>query len=251
MSVYQYIEKKRGIGEKMLALLLDPDSYNEVRFEQLAEVLKRTMPSLVFVGGSLVTADTALFVERVKLLVDVPVVLFPGNVSQLAPSADAVLFISLISGRNPEFLIGQQVVAAPAIRRIGIEAISTGYMLIDGGRTTSVQYMSNSLPIPSDKVDIAVATALAGEILGMKLLYLEAGSGALNPVPHRVIASVVNEVSIPVIVGGGLNTSEKISAACNAGADIVVVGNALEKDIAMLEEFSRAVASCSRQQSVD
>lgn len=235
----------------MLALLLDPDSYSEVDFEKLRGILSRCMPSLVFVGGSLVAADTSQFVDRIRSMVTVPVVLFPGNVSQLTGSVDAVLLISLLSGRNPEFLIGQHVVAAPAIRRLGLEAVSTGYMLVDGGRITSVQYMSNSQPIPADKNDIAVATAVAGELLGMKLLYLEAGSGASTPVPASMIEAVRGAVSLPVIVGGGLNTASKIEAACRAGADIVVVGNALEKDIALLEEFNRVVASCSRQQTVD
>lgn len=247
MSVYQYIIKKREAGVKMLALLLDPDAYGEEQFGQLEQVLQYCEPGLIFVGGSLVTADTSAFIKRVKTITEVPVILFPGNVSQFSESADALLFISLLSGRNPEFIIGQHVVAAPLIRRCGMEAISTGYLLIDGNSVTSVQYMSNTMPIPACKTDIALATAQAAELLGMKMVYLEAGSGASSPVPPELIGAVRQGLSIPLIVGGGLNTVDKIERACRAGADILVVGNALEKDIALLEEFNRAVSSSSAE----
>lgn len=247
MSVYQYIIEKRAAGQKMLALLLDPDAYGPDRFDLLAEVLQQCPPGLIFVGGSLVTADTSAFIRKVKAITTVPVILFPGNVSQFSESADALLFISLLSGRNPEFLIGQHVVAAPMIRRCGMEAISTGYLLIDGNSVTSVQYMSNTMPIPANKTDIALATALAAELLGMKLVYLEAGSGADSPVPAGLIEAVRRELTVPLIVGGGLNSAVKIERACRAGADILVIGNALEKDIAMLVEYNRIVSSFSLQ----
>lgn len=247
MSVYQYIIEKRAAGQKMLALLLDPDAYGPDRFDLLEQVLQQCQPGLIFVGGSLVTADTSAFILRVKTITTVPVILFPGNVSQFSESADALLFISLLSGRNPEFLIGQHVVAAPLIRRCGMEAISTGYLLIDGNSVTSVQYMSNTMPIPANKTDIALATALAAELLGMKLVYLEAGSGADSPVPSSLIEVVRRELTVPLIVGGGLNSAAKIESACRAGADILVIGNALEKDIAMLVEYNRIVSSFSMQ----
>ena len=245
MSVYQYIIEKRAAKQKMLALLLDPDAYGPDRFDLLKQVLQQCPPGLIFVGGSLVTADTSVFIRKVKAITTVPVILFPGNVSQFSESADALLFISLLSGRNPEFLIGQHVVAAPMIRRCGMEAISTGYLLIDGNSVTSVQYMSNTMPIPANKTDIALATALAAELLGMKLVYLEAGSGADSPVPTGLIEAVRRELTVPLIVGGGLNSPAKIESACRAGADILVIGNALEKDIAMLVEYNYIVSSFS------
>ncbi len=247
MSVYQYITEKREAGQKLLALLLDPDSYEGTRFGQLEMTLEQCHPGLIFVGGSLVSADTSAFIRRVKLVTTVPVILFPGNVAQFSESADALLFLSLLSGRNPEFIVGQHVVAAPLIRRCGMEAISTGYLLIDGQSVTSVQYMSNTMPIPANKTDIAVATALAAELLGMKMVYLEAGSGAELPVPPRLITAVRNELSVPLIVGGGLNSAEKVENACRAGADIVVIGNALEKDISMLIAYNQIVSSFSAQ----
>lgn len=245
MNVYQYIAQKRSQGEKMLALLLDPDRFDDEHLKRLENVLQRCRPGLILIGGSLVTADTSSFVANVKRMSQVPVVLFPGNVSQFSHQADALLFMSLLSGRNPEFLVGQHVVAAPMIKRSGIETISMGYVLIDGHNVTSVQYMSNTMPIPSDKTDIAVATALAGQMLGMNTIYLEAGSGAQQPVPAAIIEAVRREIHVPLFVGGGLNSNEKILAACHAGADIVVVGNALEKDIALLEEFNRIVTGFS------
>ncbi len=247
MSVYQYIIQKKSAGQKMLALLLDPDRCDVFGVSRLEKMLLHCHPGLIFVGGSLVSADTSAFVSMVKSVTTVPVVLFPGNVSQFSDSADALLFISLLSGRNPEFIIGQHVVAAPLIKHSGMETISTGYLLIDGNNVTSVQYMSNTMPIPSNKIDIAVATAMAAEMLGMKMVYLEAGSGAQCPVPAPLIEAVRHELTVPLIVGGGLNSPEKIESACRAGADIIVIGNALEKNLERMVEYNNIVSSFSAQ----
>ena len=210
-------------------MLLDPD---DTPLEQLPDKLRQAEQSgvhYVFVGGSLVTnGDTEALVRAVKHHTDLPVLVFPGHGMQVAPSADAILFLSLISGRNPEYLISQQVAAAPHIKRVGLETISTGYLLIDGGRPTSVSYISNTQPIPSDKPDIAAATALAGVMMGQQLIYLDAGSGAQNPVSAAMIQAVRHEVEVPIIVGGGIRTPGAAAIALKAGADIIVVGNALE-----------------------
>lgn len=242
MNVLPYLLNHQAKGEKMLALLIDPDTCPPSRIGELRMLLSGCMPHLILVGGSLVTTETDRLVKELKAMASVPVVLFPGNVLQLTPAADALLFLSLLSGRNAEFLIGQQVVAAPLIRRAELETISTGYLLVDGNRATSVQYMSNTMPIPADKSDIAIATALAGQMLGMQSIYLEAGSGADVPVPVEMIEQVRKAIQIPLWVGGGLNTAEKVGAACRAGADVVVVGNALEKSPDLLKLFLAEVS---------
>ena len=178
--------------------------------------------------------------SAIKSSTSIPVVLFPGNVFQLCPKADAILLLSLISGRNPEFLIGNHVVASYAIRDSGMEVIPTGYILIDSGLPTSVQYMSNTIPIPRNKTDIAIATALAGEQLGLKAIYLEAGSGAKEPVPTNLISQVRSSIQLPIIVGGGLHTPQQILEVRNAGANMVVVGNAVEENPDLLCELVKA-----------
>ena len=220
--------------EKLFALLLDPDKCDNTHLDSLLAVANKCNVSMLLIGGSLVKSDMQEFLKNVKKRTSIPVILFPGNAIQFSEGADAILLLSLISGRNPDFLIGNHILVSNAIKMSGIEVIPTGYMLVDGGNPTSVQYMSNTMPIPSTKIDIAVATALAGEQLGLKMLYLEAGSGATNPVPVEMIRSVRNEIQIPLIVGGGLKKPEQVKAAWGAGADIVVVGNALENDISML-----------------
>jgi putative glycerol-1-phosphate prenyltransferase len=197
---------------------------------------------LLFVGGSLLT--TASFdrcVERVKQLSDRPVVLFPGSPSQLSAHADAVLFLSLISGRNPELLIGHHVTAAPTIKALGLEAIPTGYMLVDGGRPTTVSYVSQTLPLPHDKPGIAAATALAGELLGLRTIYMDTGSGAQRTVSPAMIAAVRKTVNIPLIVGGGIRDAATARTLCEAGADVLVVGTAFEQDPELIFAMSEAV----------
>lgn len=232
MKVLKKIEEWRGQGRKVIVPLVDPDRYDSKFIDALVKG-GADIP-LIFVGGSVVSADTDAVVRDIKTrLTGSDVVLFPGDYSQIARSADAILFLSLLSGRNPEYLIGQQVKSAPVIRRLGMEAISTAYLLIDGGRLTSVQYVSATLPLPADKPDLVVATALAAEMLGFRMIYLEAGSGAANPVNPDIVRAVRASVSVPIIVGGGLRSADAIRSAFSAGADLVVVGTAFEQNPAL------------------
>ncbi len=239
--IYSQIQKNRANGKKMLAILLDPDKVTPQKISHLTSMWSTKSPDFIFVGGSLVSSDTSYTIENIKRNTNVPVVLFPGGVSQLAANADALLFLSLISGRNAEYLIGQHTQAAFSVKQSGIETIPTGYMLIDGGVVTSVQYVSGTMPIPRTKADIAIATAMAGELLGLKMLYLEAGSGAAEPVPSPMIEAVRQAVDIPIIVGGGLRSATAIKNAYNAGADIVVVGTAIEENVAFWNEISQLI----------
>lgn len=242
MILESILDKKKA-NKKVFCVLIDPDKFPEENILKIITAMETAAPDLILVGGSLVTKKTESTVDVLKKHLSIPVLLFPGSLLQLTTNADGILFISLISGRNPELLIGNHVASAPVIRSSGMEVISTGYILIDGGTTTSVEYMSQTKPIPALKTDIAVATAMAGEMLGQKLIYLEGGSGALNPVPVEMIEAVKQNISIPLIVGGGLNTKEKVKAACDAGADIIVVGNAFEKDLSLLKEFKEIVSA--------
>lgn len=239
MNIYKQITDSISAGKKLLAVLVDPDKCVGETLSKFIELAKQAQPDFILIGGSLTTESTDLAIESIKQKCDIPVVLFPGSASQFSAKADAMLYLSLISGRNPDFLIGQHVVSAPFIKKSGVETISTGYMLIESGSTTSVEYMSNTRAIPRNKTGIAVATAIAGELLGNKLIYLEAGSGADRPVPQEMIAAVKNELTIPIIVGGGLRTSADIKNALNAGADIIVVGNILEKEPELMVEFGK------------
>lgn len=229
-------------GNKQLAILIDPNDSNIGHLDHIIDLANEQGVDYFFVGGSLVFKDRLDHcLKIIKSGSTIPSVIFPGNSLQVSRLADAVLFLSLISGRNPEYLIGQHVVAAPAIKEAGLEVIPTGYMLINGGNLSSVQYISHTLPIPSDKDEIAVSTALAGQMLGLSTLYLDAGSGARQPVPAQMISSVKSHISIPLIVGGGLSTAEKVFTTARAGADIVVIGNSLEKDPSLLLEMSHAL----------
>ena len=179
--------------------------------------------------------DTISFIKKNS---KIPVIIFPGSNLHIDDNADALLFLSLISGRNPEFLIGQQVVVAPKLKGTSLEILPTGYILVDGGKPTTVSYISNTAPIPADKPEIVAATAWAGELMGLQLIYLDSGSGALYPVSASVIHKVRQWVSKPMIVGGGIDTPEKAKACWEAGADIVVVGNAIEKDFTLIKRFA-------------
>ena len=236
---YQDSIHKKSVNQKQLALLVDPDKYSQESLALFVELAKETLPDCIMVGGSLVAGSVEQVVQYIKSHTNIPVVLFPGNSHQLCNEADALLLLSLLSGRNADFLIGQHVVAAKAIRDSGIESISTGYILIDGGCSTSVEYMSNTKPIPRDKVEIIVATAIAGELIGNRLVYLEAGSGAINPVSKEAIQAVRQAVSLPIIVGGGIRTVEQAKDAYLAGADMIVVGNALEKDRFFMRDLAQ------------
>lgn len=236
---YQNSIHKKSVNQKQLALLVDPDKYSQESLALFVELAKETLPDCIMVGGSLVAGSVEQVVQYIKSHTNIPVVLFPGNSHQLCNEADALLLLLLLSGRNADFLIGQHVVAAKAIRDSGIESISTGYILIDGGCSTSVEYMSNTKPIPRDKVEIIVATAIAGELIGNRMVYLEAGSGAINPVSKEAIQAVRQAVSLPIIVGGGIRTVEQAKDAYLAGADMIVVGNALEKDRFFMRDLAQ------------
>ncbi|MBL7736205.1 MAG: geranylgeranylglyceryl/heptaprenylglyceryl phosphate synthase [Chitinophagaceae bacterium] len=241
-SVYHSLLNKKARGQKSFAVLIDPDKISLEGADRLAALAHDAKVDYLFVGGSLVISNHLdKVVQQIKKSCDIPVILFPGSPSQISCFADALLYLSLISGRNPELLIGQHVISAPAVRQSGLEILSTGYMVVDGGAPTTVSYISNALPIPADKQEIAMCTAMAGEMLGMKLIYLDAGSGAKRPVSEEMIASVARQVSIPLIVGGGISDPEKAYLNCKAGADLIVVGNAIEKDPRLILEMSAAI----------
>ena len=217
-------------NKKIFALLIDPEKLNAEQVEKTATAASRAGVDVILVGGSLVSHpidDTLAIIKRVCQL---PVLLFPGNLLQLSTRADGILLLSLISGRNPEYLIGNHVLASQYLKRSGLEIIPTGYILVDGHTLTSVEYMSNTRPIPSEKPGIVVATALAGEQLGLKLIYLEAGSGASERIRENTITGVRENITIPLIIGGGIRTPDDIRLLYRAGADGVVVGTAVEED---------------------
>lgn len=225
-------------SKKAFAWLIDPDKCNDCYISTQIELANQSAVDYIFVGGSLIYNHVDEIITKVKSSSKIPVVSFPGSPLQLSTKADAVLLLSLISGRNPEYLIGNHVIAAPFLRKSKIEIIPTGYILVDGGQQTSVSYMSNTQPIPSDKPDIAQATAMAGEMLGLRVIYMDAGSGAKMPVPPKMISSVASVVDIPVLVGGGMRTPEAVREAYIAGADIVIVGNAAEADPGLLKQMT-------------
>lgn len=241
--VLEQLEEAKGSGRKLLAVLIDPDlAGNGVLLERTVQNACMAKADLIFVGGSLLVTDAFdACVERVKQLSDRPVVLFPGSPAQLSRHADAVLFLSLISGRNPELLIGHHVTAAPTIKAMGLEAIPTGYMLVDGGAPTTVSYVSQTLPIPHDKPGIAAATALAGELLGFRTMYMDTGSGAKRTVSPAMVGAVRAAVACPIIVGGGIRDAGTARALCEAGADVLVVGTAFEQDPELIFAMSEAV----------
>jgi len=246
-SVFEYlldVKRQKGAG---YLVLIDPDKQDVETASALAAQSAEAGVDAFLVGSSLLVSDR--LEEVIQCIkgqlqgLPLPVIISPGASSHLSPYADAVLFLSLISGRNPDFLIGEHVKAAPVIKRYGIEAIPTGYMLIEGGSYTSVQFMSATLPIPRDKPDIAIAHAIAAELLGMKTVYLECGSGSSLSVPDEMISAVKSQISIPLIVGGGIVEPGAAAAKVRAGADFIVTGNVLEKsdNMALLHEFADAV----------
>ncbi len=222
--ILSQIISDKNKGKKSLAILIDPDkSFDE-------KLLQNIKPDYIFVGGSLLKKDNLDdCILRIKKIMDIPVIIFPGDFTQISKHADGIMFLSLISGRNPEYLIGQHIKAAPVLAQTDLDIISTGYILIENGKTTSVEYISNTCPIPRDKPEIAFATALAGQMLGMQTIYLEAGSGALQPVPLKTVNLVAEKLGVPIIVGGGIRTREEIEKYFAVGADIVVVGTAFEQ----------------------
>ena len=239
MAIYEKFQDK---SRKKLAVLIDPDKPTDAQILSIIDKAQAADVDFFFVGGSLLVTDSLDHcIKLIKANCDIPVLIFPGNSLQISKYCDGFLLLSLISGRNPEMLIGRHVIAAPYLKLYGNEIIPTGYMLIDSGKATSVTYMSDTTPIPHDKDDIAMCTALAGEMLGLKLIYLEAGSGALMPVSTNMISKVSQMINIPLIVGGGIKTPELAADAVKAGADVIVIGTAFEKEPEMLKKFAEAI----------
>ncbi len=240
MNLYLYEEllKRKARGQKSLAILIDPDKALPTRLERITLLAKEYRPDFFFVGGSLVTSgDLDYVLDFLRINTDIPLVLFPGNNYYISPKADAILFLSLISGRNAEYLIGQQVIAAPILRKSGLEILPTGYLLVNCGNQTTATYISNTTPLPYDKPELAATTAMAGEMLGLKLMYLDGGSGAAMPISPHTIAAVRLAVQCPIIVGGGIKTGQQAHDVLQAGADVVVIGTAIEEQETSMRDF--------------
>jgi phosphoglycerol geranylgeranyltransferase len=243
-NIYQSLTDRKRQNKKSFAVLIDPDKVNDSSVEELIQLSLEAQVDYFLVGGSLVISSYLdECVQLIKRNCNIPVILFPGSPSQVSKYADALLYLSLISGRNPELLIGQHVISAPQVKKSGLEIMSTGYMVIDGGAPTTVSYISNASPLPSDKTEIAMCTAMAGEMLGMKLIYMDAGSGAKRAISETMIQKVASCIDVPLIVGGGITTAEKAYLDCKAGADVIVVGNAIEKDANLIKEMAAAIHS--------
>ncbi|MCY7291772.1 MAG: geranylgeranylglyceryl/heptaprenylglyceryl phosphate synthase [Ferruginibacter sp.] len=243
-NIYQSLTDRKRHSKKSFAVLIDPDKVNDNSVEELIQLSLDAKVDYFLVGGSLVISSYIdECVQLIKRSCNIPVILFPGSPSQISKYADALLYLSLISGRNPELLIGQHVVSAPVVKKSGLEIMATGYMVIDGGAPTTVSYISNASPLPSDKNEIAMCTAMAGEMLGMKLIYMDAGSGAKKAISESMIQKVSSCIDVPLIIGGGITTAEKAYLNCKAGADVIVVGNAIEKDASLIKEIAAAIHS--------
>ena len=244
LSIYQSLVQKKANGQKSFAVLIDPDKIKISEVGNLCALALEAGVDYLFVGGSLVVSNQLdEVIKTIRKNCNIPVLLFPGSPSQVSPFADALLYLSMISSRNPELLIGQHVISAPFVKQSGLEILSTGYMVIDGGAPTTVSYISNALPIPADKNEIALCTALAGEMLGMKLIYMDAGSGAKRAVSESMIQAVAEQIAVPLLVGGGITDPEKAYRNCKAGADLIIIGNAIEKDPSLIREMSTAIHS--------
>lgn len=242
--IYNSLTEKKRHGKKSFAVLIDPDKVNNEKMQRLIDLAIGAKVDYFLVGGSLVISNYLdESIQYIKRSCNIPVVLFPGSPSQVSKYADALLYLSLISGRNPELLIGQHVISAPVVKNSGLEIMSTGYIVIDGGAPTTVSYISGAAPLPSDKDDIAMCTAMAGEMLGMKIIYMDSGSGAKRPITESMIEKVSQSISVPLIIGGGITNPEKAYLNCKAGADVIVVGNAIEKDESLIFEIAAAVHS--------
>ncbi len=241
-TIQQQIKICKLNGQKSFAVLIDPDKINTQKLDQLVRLATDAKVDYFFIGGSLVISNHLdQCIQQLKKHCTIPVLLFPGNSNQISPYADALLYLSLLSGRNPELLIGQHVISAPLIKKSGLEVIPTGYLVVDGGAPTTVSYMSNTFPIPTDKADIAMCTAMAGEMLGKQVIYMDAGSGAKLCISEYMIEQVAQNIQCPLIIGGGIKNPEKAQSNCKAGADIIVIGNAIEKDPLLITEIAAAV----------
>lgn len=238
-NILNHIIKNKQSGNKLLAILLDPDKLSRDQLPESLTKISGHKVNYIFVGGSAVSNGiTDLFVKRIKELTQIPIVLFPGDFSQLTNHADSVLFLSLLSGRNPEYLVDQQIKSVKFLKESNIEIIPTGYVLIDGDVVSSVQKVSNTKPIPQENMDEIVNTSLAGQFLGKQIIYLEAGSGAKKSIDTKIIRQVSKSITIPLIVGGGIRTKLQLENAYKNGADIVVIGTAFEHNNNFLTELS-------------
>jgi phosphoglycerol geranylgeranyltransferase len=226
-------------GKKSIALLLDHDKAKGDSLQNILKIANESKTDYIFAGGSLAFTSIDNLLIEIRKLCSIPVILFPGNLLQLTLKADVILLLSLISGRNPELLIGNHVIAAPYLKDVREKLVSVGYILISCGKKTSVEYISQTEAIPCDKTEIAVATAMAGEMLGLRMIYIEAGSGATNPVPVNLVKAVRQNISIPLAVGGGIKNKDEVEEIFNAGADLIVLGNACEKNPELLTEACR------------
>lgn len=240
-EIYRRLQLLKTEQKSGFAVLADPDKIATEEVPRLAKLCNEAGVDYLFIGGSLLMAhqmETCISIFRKES--DIPVILFPGSPSQVTPLADALLYLSLISGRNADLLIGQHVVSAPLVKASGLEIISTGYILVDGGVQTTVSYMSHSMPIPADKPEIALCTAWAGEMQGNHVIYMDAGSGARNPISTDMIRKVSSNIGVPLFIGGGISTPEKVRENCEAGANIIVVGNAIERDPMLIRDLAQA-----------
>jgi putative glycerol-1-phosphate prenyltransferase len=239
------IYQLKNDGKKALAVLIDPDQTEE-NVLNIAHLCQSNSIEFVLVGGSLTTAGIlSETIKNIQKNYFGKIYIFPGNEFMIDNNADGILFLSLLSGRNPEYLIGKHLIAAPILAASNLEVIPTAYLLIDGGKETSVSYISNTKPIPSDKPDIAMATALAGKMLGMQCVYMDAGSGALNPIPEKMISLVIKSVDLPLIIGGGIKDIDAAAKVYNAGADIIVIGNGAEDDKSIIGQIASVRDSLS------
>ncbi len=240
--LYDIFVERKLTARKSFAVLIDPDKVSKPMLDKSVKLSVEAGVDYFFLGGSLVISNHLDdCVQHIKSICNIPVILFPGSPSQVSKYADSLLYLSLISGRNAELLIGQHVISAPVVKQSGLEIMPTGYMVIDGGAPTTVSYISNASPIPADKNEIAMCTAMAGEMLGMKLIYMDAGSGARRPITESMIELVASHIEAPLIIGGGITEPEKAYRNCKAGADVIVVGNAIEKDDSLIKEIAAAI----------
>ena len=237
-SIFQNILKSIEKGEKLLAVLIDPDKVEMANLSSFIVKVNASIATHVFVGGSTVNEyDCEIVVSEIKKYTQLPIVLFPGDVTQITDKADALLYLSLISGRNPDYLIGKHVESISKLKQTKLEVIPTGYILIENGKETSVQRVTGTQPIPRKKIQKIADTAFTGELLGMKLIYLEAGSGATEPVTSEIINFVKSNLQIPLVVGGGIKSMKQIKDAYNSGADLIVIGTAFEQDESFFNEL--------------
>ncbi|TAE44085.1 MAG: geranylgeranylglyceryl/heptaprenylglyceryl phosphate synthase [Cytophagia bacterium] len=238
MTILNNIYERKDKKLKSLALLIDPDKFDDVIFEKLNQKNAFQKADYIFVGGSLIQGvNLGETIAQIKTVCEKPIIIFPGSNMHIDSNADGILLLSLISGRNSDFLIGQHIVAAPILKKSKLEILATGYMLIEGGKPTTASYMSNTTPIPHDKPEVAACTAMAGEMLGLKLIYADTGSGANKSVSNKMIYMLKKTVNLPIIVGGGVRTAHQAQEIWEAGADVLVVGNAIEENPDFIDEL--------------